>query len=77
MTVTLTDGRQMTRLRESARGDYQDPYTDDEIRSKFRGLAGMVLSPAGVARVEGLVDRLDTLPRLGDLVAAVRAGRGA
>ena len=77
VTVTLTDGRQMTRLRESARGDYQDPYTDDEIRSKFRGLAGMVLSPAGVARVEGLVDRLDTLPRLGDLVAAVRAGRGA
>src|SRR6266850_2465820 len=77
VTVTLTDGRQMTRLRESARGDYQDPYTDDEIRSKFRGLAGMVLSPAGVARVEGLVDGLDTLSRLGDLVAAVRAGRGA
>jgi hypothetical protein len=36
----------------------------------------MVLSAAGVERVEGLVDRLDTLPRLGDLVAAVRAGRG-
>ena len=39
VTVTLTDGRQVTRLRESARGDYQDPYREDEIRAKFRELA--------------------------------------
>ena len=37
----------------------------------------MVLSAAGVEHVEALVDRLDTVPRLGDLVAAVRADRGA
>src|SRR5438309_3767188 len=73
VTVTFTDGRQVTRLRESARGDYQDPYGEGEIRAKFRELAGMVLSAAGVARVEGLVDRLDELPRLGDLVEALRA----
>ena len=40
-------------------------------------LAGLVLSPAGVARVEGLVDRLDHLPRLADLVEALRGDRGA
>jgi hypothetical protein len=62
--VTLTDGRQFTRLRESARGDFQDPYKEEEVRAKFRELAGVVLSPAGVARVEALVDRLDDLPRL-------------
>src|SRR5438552_1674491 len=73
VTVTFTDGRQVTRLRESARGDYQDPYGEGEIRSKFRELAGVVLDAAGVARVEGLVDRLDELPRLGDLVEALRA----
>jgi 2-methylcitrate dehydratase PrpD len=72
VTVTLTDGRQLTRLRESARGDFQDPYGEDEIRGKFRELAGVVLSPAGVARAEALVDRLDELPRIGDLVAALR-----
>ena len=77
VTLTLTDGRQVTRLRESARGDYQDPYREDEIRAKFRELAGVVLSAAGVARVEELVDRLDGLPRLGDLVAALREDRGA
>jgi 2-methylcitrate dehydratase PrpD len=77
VTVTLADGRQVTRLRESARGDYQDPYGEDEVRAKFRELARVVLSPAAVARVEELVDRLDDLPRLGDLVAAVRADSAA
>ncbi|OLD63326.1 MAG: hypothetical protein AUI47_09425 [Acidobacteria bacterium 13_1_40CM_2_68_5] len=77
VTVTFTDGRQVTRLRESARGDYQDPYGEGEVRSKFRELAGLVLSPAGVARVEATVDRLDDLPRLGDLVEPLREDRGA
>jgi hypothetical protein len=36
-----------------------------------------VLSEAGVARVEELVDRLDDLPRLGSLVDALREDRGA
>src|SRR6267142_1801941 len=75
VTVVLRDGRQVTRLRESARGDYQDPYGEDELRSKFRELAGVVLSPPGVARVEALVDRFDDLPRLGDLVDALREDR--
>ena len=76
VTVTFSDGRQVTRLRESARGDYQDPYGQAEVRSKFRELAGLVLSPAGVARVEAAVDRLDDLPRLGDLVEPLREDRG-
>lgn len=75
VTVTFTDGRQVTRLRESARGDFQDPYGEEEVRAKFRELAGLVLSPTGVARVEALIDRLDDLPRLGDLVAALRGDR--
>ena len=72
VTVTLTDGRQVTRLRESARGDYQDPYSAGEVRAKFRELACVVLSPSGAARVEEIVDRLDDVPRLTDLVDALR-----
>ena len=72
VTVTLADGRQITRLRESARGDFQEPYREDEVRTKFRELAGVVLSPRAVTRVEELVERLDTLPHLSDLVAALR-----
>src|SRR5947207_8440773 len=48
VTVTFTDGRQVTRLRESARGDFQDPYREDEVRAKFRELAAVVLSPGAV-----------------------------
>jgi 2-methylcitrate dehydratase PrpD len=71
VTVTFTDGRQVTRLRESARGDFQDPYREDEVRAKFRELARVVLSPGAVTRVEELVDRLDELEHLSELVVAL------
>jgi 2-methylcitrate dehydratase PrpD len=76
VTVIFSDGRQVTRLRESARGDFQDPYSEGEIRAKFRELAGVVLSPAGVTRIEGLVDHLDEQAQLRDFVAALREDRG-
>ena len=76
VTVTLAGGRRVTRRRDSARGDYQDPYREDEIRAKFRELAGVVLSPGAVARAEALVDRLDEVPRLADLVDALRDAGG-
>jgi 2-methylcitrate dehydratase PrpD len=72
VTVAFADGRQVTRLRESARGDYQDPYDEGEIRAKFRELAALVLRPGGIAPVEAIVDRLDRVPRLGDLVDVLR-----
>jgi 2-methylcitrate dehydratase PrpD len=72
VTVRLTDGREVTRLRESARGDFHEPYREDEIRTKFRALAGVVLRPAAVDRVEDLVARLDELPSLSDLIVALR-----
>ena len=76
VTVTFAGGRQVTRTRQSARGDYQDPYREDEIRAKFRELAGVVLSPENVVRTEQIVDRLDELPRLGSLVETLRGDRG-
>jgi 2-methylcitrate dehydratase PrpD len=77
VTVTFTDGRRVTRLRETARGDYRDPYEEGEVRSKFRELASLVLTGAGVARVEALVDRLDDVSRFADLVDALRTARDA
>ena len=72
VTVTLANGRQLTRLRESARGDFQEPYREEEIRAKFRELAGVAIDPGAVARLEELIDRLDELPRLSDLVTAMK-----
>ena len=55
--VTLTDGRQTTRAGDSQRGDFMRPFAEAELRSKFRELAGVVLTPEGVSRVEDAVER--------------------
>ncbi len=76
VTVTLTDGRNSTRYCESARGDFQRPYEESELRQKFRELAGLLLTAEGAAKVEQLVDdcerwqSLDQLTRLLRLHAA-------
>ena len=56
VTVTLTGGRQVTRSGDSQRGDFQRPFAEAEIRAKFRELAGVVLTPEGVSRVEDAVE---------------------
>jgi 2-methylcitrate dehydratase PrpD len=52
VTVMLKDGRQATRSCDSPRGDCLNPYDPSEIRQKFRELAGLALTPQGVAEVE-------------------------
>ena len=59
VTVTLTDGRQATHARDSHRGDFNEPFSEAEIRAKFRELAGTVLTPDGAAEVERAVDRCE------------------
>jgi len=56
VTVVLTDGRRATHACDSHRGDFNEPFAESEIRAKFRQLAGAVLTPAGVAKVEAAVD---------------------
>ena len=49
VTLTLTDGRQSTKSCDSHRGDFQAPFSDAEIRGKFRELAEIVLTADGAA----------------------------
>jgi 2-methylcitrate dehydratase PrpD len=56
VTLTLTDGRCVTRATESHRGDFNQPFTESELRDKFRELSGATLAPDGVAAVEHAVD---------------------
>jgi 2-methylcitrate dehydratase PrpD len=56
VTLTLTDGRSVTRATESHRGDFNQPFTESELRDKFRELSGATLTPEGVAAVEHAVD---------------------
>jgi 2-methylcitrate dehydratase PrpD len=72
VTLTLTDGRQSTHSRESHRGDFQQPFAELELRQKFRELAGTVLTPDGVARVESAIDRCEDWTSLDDLTELLR-----
>ncbi len=72
VTVTLADGRSVTIARDSHRGDFSDPFSEAELRGKFRELAGTVLMPQGVAAVERAVDDIEEWPNAGDLTGLLR-----
>jgi len=72
VTVTLTDGQQVTRRRDSHRGDFDEPFTDSEIREKFRQLAGVVLTSEGAAQVEQAVERCEEWQNVGELTELLR-----
>jgi 2-methylcitrate dehydratase PrpD len=72
VTVTLTDGRQATHARDSHRGDFNEPFTEAEIRAKFRELAETVLTPEGAVRVEAAVDRCEEWISLAELTDLFR-----
>src|SRR3954463_10819133 len=59
VTVTLSDGRQATHSRDSHRGDFNEKFSEAEIRAKFRELAGTVLTEEGAREVEQAVDRVE------------------
>ena len=62
VTVTLKDGRQSTHTCESARGDFQRPYQESEIREKFRELAALVLTPDVIAGTNRLCTTVTSGP---------------
>lgn len=75
VSVTLTDGRSATQAVESHRGDFNQPFTEAELRAKFMDLAGMVLHTDGAAAVAAAVESLDTAADITGLVGLMRAHR--
>jgi 2-methylcitrate dehydratase PrpD len=77
VTVTLVDGRSATIARDSHRGDFDEPFSETELRDKFRELAGVALLPVGVAAVERAVDDIEEWQNASDLTGLLRRyGRG-
>jgi hypothetical protein len=54
----LKDGRMLASEPAIARGNAQNPLTDNELRGKYRSLAEPVLGIGRAARIERLVDAL-------------------
>ena len=76
VTVTLADGSSATHSRDSHRGDFSEPFSEAELRGKFRELAGVVLSAQGVAAVERAVDHIEEWRDVSELTALLhRHGR--
>src|SRR5271156_1587397 len=72
VTVTLSDGRQVTKACDSHRGDFQRPFSEAKIRAKFRELGVVVLTPEGVSRVEEAVDRCEDWESVDELTELLR-----
>ncbi len=64
VTLRLKDGRTNTQLCESARGDFQRPYSEADIRRKFHELVGLVLTSEGGQAVEDAVHRAEHWPNV-------------
>ncbi|UPK38836.1 MmgE/PrpD family protein [Bradyrhizobium sp. 186] len=67
--ITLVDGRILTAEAFTNKGDTEDPYSAEEVRDKFREVAGSVWSNAHCSSILEAVENLDRSP---DLVALCR-----
>ena len=72
VTVTLATGRQSARARSSHRGDFDEPFSEAELRGKFRELAATVLTAEGVREIEAALDRCEEWQDLDALTAPLR-----
>lgn len=61
ISIHLKDGRVFGGAKQFARGSAAAPLADEEVRAKYRRLAGSVLTATRVADLEVTIDRIDQL----------------
>jgi 2-methylcitrate dehydratase PrpD len=67
LDVELTDGNVFTRRVTIARGDCENPLSEEELHSKFLTAASMALRREQVEKLEGVIVRIAQLERLDEL----------
>ena len=72
VTVTLKDGQQDTERCDSARGDFQQPFAESEIRQKFRQLTEIVLTPEGAQTLKITLNNCETWTSTQDLIQVLQ-----
>ena len=77
LDVELNDGRVLTDRVLIARGDSENPLSEDELRAKFRTAAAATLDAAQIARLEDTVMRASELADSRELVALLTPGARA
>jgi hypothetical protein len=71
VTLILKDGRQASYRHENDRR-FGRPFNEAELREKFRALAGLVLTPQGVASVEAAIDDCEHWTGVDPLIEPLR-----
>ncbi len=67
VTVRMMDGREYTAETYVNKGDFESPYSPEDLKEKYDGLAGPVWGRDRADAVYGRIRRLPGLERLGDL----------
>lgn len=76
VTLTTTDGRELSRTLDYPKGDPRNPLTDDEVVAKFDALAAPVLSDDARQRLVDAVWELETLDSVTELMDLCVADAG-
>ncbi len=67
ISIQMRDGRVLTHLQPTRKGDPEAPLSDDELEQKYLELAGPVLGQAAASVLLAKLKTLDTLPSLATL----------
>lgn len=70
VTLRLADGRVLSALATTNKGDTEDPYSADEVRAKFLSLAAPVLGRGRAEEIVRLIGALDSTSEPGALLAS-------
>jgi 2-methylcitrate dehydratase PrpD len=75
VTLQLKDGSEYTAAINFAKGSLGNPMTEDELKDKFRILAGGVLTKTSIERIIDMVANLENLSNIRDLIEVIYNGR--
>lgn len=75
VTLRLKDGSEYTAAVDFAKGSLGNPMTEDELKDKFRILAGGVLTKKSVERIIDMVANLESLSNIRELTDVIYNGR--
>jgi 2-methylcitrate dehydratase PrpD len=73
VTITLKNGRTVTKRVREAKGQPKNPLTPDELEAKFRDSAGRALDVERVLSILYAVRSLETVPDVSALARLMRA----
>ena len=74
VTVVLRDGRRVSHRVSASHGTWEDPMTDEEVRTKFLGTAGRCVTIEEAHDLARIVGQVDQIADIGELLEACTPG---